>query len=301
MHLLIPYVYLPLHDDPILEEFTYGDVDARGRKLRSLEKGDYVFFHTTISGKKCITAYYVVDRYWDTAEAARDKNIKAKYKSPHISRFLRGGLSDQDDVMIFGDPILSRVLSRPLLFDKALAKRLSLRIRFPSGKSETRAIGEATRAWRKLTDDDVKTLLKAIKASEEKSSVEAILSTGEVTEVIEKDIEAFIKGNPSLLGKPLKLEARQRDTEVGRIDLLFRSKVGHLVVEIKLHKIGRDAVNQLRRYMNWIKKNDRGQVSGAIVCEGVMPAFQEDFKKLKNIKIYCYGWQLKVYRWSGTE
>jgi RecB family endonuclease NucS len=151
-----------------------------------------------------------------------------------------------------------------------------------------------------LTDGDVKVLLKAIKSAEQKPSAEAILSTGEVTEVIEKDIEAFIERNPSLLGKSLKLEARQFDTEVGKIDLLFRSKAGYLVVEIKLHKIGRDAISQLRRYMSWVKKNNRGQVKGAIVCEGVMPAFQEDFKKLKNIKIYCYGWQLQVCRWSGT-
>jgi hypothetical protein len=301
MHLLIPYVHLPHHNDPILEEFTYGDHGARGKKLRHLRKGDYVFFHTTIGGKKCITAYYVVERYWDTAEAARDRNIAAKYKSPHISEFLSGERSYRDDVMIFGDPILSRTLRRPLLFDKALAKRLSLGIRFPSGKSEARAIGEATRAWRHLTDDDVETFLEAIKSSEEELPVEAILSTGEVTEVIEKDIETFIERNPSLLGRSLKLEARQFDTDVGRIDLLFRNKRNYLVVEIKLHRIGRDAVSQLRRYMNWVKKNWQGRVSGAIVCEGVMPAFQEEFRKLKNIRILCYGWQLKVCEWGGTR
>jgi hypothetical protein len=68
-------------------------------------------------------------------------------------------------------------------------------------------------AWRELTDDDVETLLEAIKLSEEGSPVEAILSTGEVTEVIEKDIETFIERNPSLLGRSLKLEARQFDTD----------------------------------------------------------------------------------------
>lgn len=74
MHLLIPYVHLPRHNDPILEEFTYGDHGARARKLRSVEEGDYVFFHTTIGEKKYITSYYVVARHWDTAEAAKDRN-----------------------------------------------------------------------------------------------------------------------------------------------------------------------------------------------------------------------------------
>ena len=29
--------------------------------------------------------------------------------------------------------------------------------------------------------------------------------------------------------------------------------------------------------------------------------FEEDFKKLKGIRIFCYGWQLKVYPWGETE
>ena len=53
MNLLIPYVHLYNHLDPFFKEFTYGDVDARARKLKKdLKNGDYVFFHTNISGKK---------------------------------------------------------------------------------------------------------------------------------------------------------------------------------------------------------------------------------------------------------
>lgn len=41
VNLLIPYVPLSGHHDPILEEFTYGDIGARGRKLKKdLSKGD---------------------------------------------------------------------------------------------------------------------------------------------------------------------------------------------------------------------------------------------------------------------
>jgi RecB family endonuclease NucS len=53
-----------------------------------------------------------------------------------------------------------------------------------------------------------------------------------------------------LIDKSLRLERRQLDTPAGRIDLLFKDEEGNLiVVELKLNKIGRDAINQLRRYM----------------------------------------------------
>ena len=73
--------------------------------------------------------------------------------------------------------------------------------------------------------------------------IETILSTDEVTEVIEKDLENFIEKNPNLIGEFLRLEKRQLDTPVGRIDLLFKDKKGDLiVVELKLNRIGRDAI-----------------------------------------------------------
>jgi hypothetical protein len=302
MNLLIPYVHLYDHPDPLFEEFTYGDAGARARKLKNdLKSGDYIFFHTSIGGKKYITAYYVVDRVLDTAKAIKDRNIVAKFKNPHILKFLSGERTDEDDdVVVFGDPITSRILERPLLFNKTLAEKLSLNIKFPKGRTETQAIGSATRQWRELTDEDVEILLEAIKLYEKEArGIETVPSTDEVTEVIEKDIEGFIEKNPSLIGESLKLEKRQLDTPAGRIDLLFENKKGNLiVVELKLNKIGRDAINQLRRYMDWVKKETKKEVTGVIVCKGVMPAFEEDFKKLKNIKILCYGWQLKVYPWG---
>ena len=278
---------------------------ARARRLRNdLRKGDYVFFHTSTGGKKYITAYYVVDRVLDTAEAIRDRNIVAKYMNPHILEFLSGERTgEDDDVVIFGDPITSRVLDKPLLFDKALAKRLSLSIRFPKGKTETQAIGSATRSQRELTDRDIDVLLEAIKSSEEEwVGIETILSTDEVTEIIEKDIERFIEKTPSLIGESLTLMGRQLYTPVGRIDLLFEDRKGNpTIVELKLDRIGRDVIRQLRRYMNWARKETRRKVAGAVVCKGVMPAFQEDLKKLKDIKILCYGWKLEVYPWRGVE
>src|SRR5262249_1389015 len=151
MNLLIPYVKLPDHNDPLFKEFTYGDVGQRGRKLKMLQPGDYIFFHTTIKGRKCITAYYTVARVSDTKDVVKNHDLTKKYHNPHIARWL-GRLehkrrSSDDDVVVFGDPITSRIAAKPLPFDKALAKRLSLNIPFPKGRLESQAIGSATRSW----------------------------------------------------------------------------------------------------------------------------------------------------------
>ena len=86
MNLLIPYVKLPDHHDPLLEEFTYGDVDQRGRRLKTLQPGDRIFFHTAILGKKCITACYMVARVMDTKDVVKDSDLVSKYRNPHIAR-----------------------------------------------------------------------------------------------------------------------------------------------------------------------------------------------------------------------
>ena len=299
MNLLIPYVPIYDHEDPILEEFTYGDVDSRARKMKNnLKKGDHIFFHTRINGRKYITAYYVIDRVLNTSEAVKNRNIVSKYRNPHIKEYSRGERRKGEDVIVFGDPILSRKLERRLLFDQNLARKLSPSIQFKEGFTETQCIGSATRQWRELNENDVKTLLEEIKLNESKGIVtDTILSTDEVTEIIEKDIENFLEANSKILGESLKLVKRQYDTPVGRIDMIFEDKNRKkIIVELKLNKIGRDAINQLRRYMNYIEKETKKEVGGILVCKGIMPAFEEELKNSKKIKILKYGWKLEIIR-----
>jgi hypothetical protein len=305
MNLLIPYVKLPDHEDPLFKEFTYGDVGQRGQKLKTLQSGDHIFFHTTIQGRKCITAYYTVARVMDLKDVFKDADLTSKFNNPHIAYWRLKEKPDPqcDDVMVFGDPITSRIAAKPLPFDKALAKRLSLNVPFPKERLESQAIGSATRSWRHLTDKDVRILRNAMTLCEGPTedgdvplSLEGILTTEEVSQVVEKHIEGLLAKNPSLLGHSVTSVKRQVETDEGRIDLLLETKPGHIIViEVKLHRIGRDAVNQLRNYMKWVRKGRRKQsVSGVIVCEGVLPAFAEDLAKLKDIKVMRYGWQLKL-------
>jgi len=303
VYLLIPYVPLSWHHDPMLEEFTYGDSESRARKLkRDLKRGDYVFFHTTIRGQRYITAYYIIDRVLDTRDAASDRAIVAKYKNPHVDEYRKGERRDHDDAVIFGDPILSKKLPRPLLFNKTLAQKLSLAIPFKEGFTENQCISSATRQWRKLTEKDVDILLSEIKRAEREGiGADTVLSTDEVLEIREADLENFIVKNTQLIGPGLTLKDRQVDTRQGRLDLLFEDKNKNwVVVELKLHEIGRGAVNQLRRYMHQVRKDTNREVSGVIVCKDVLPAFVEEFEKLRDFRIFHYGWRLRIYprRWG---
>ena len=298
VHLLIPYVPLADHPDPILEEFTYGDVGTRARKLkRDLKRGDYVFFHTTIRGRRYITAYYVVDRVLDTSEAAASSSIVDKYRNPHIKEYLEGERRDDDDAVLFGDPILSRKLPQPLLFNRALAEKLSLNIPFRKNFTDNQCISSATRQWRRLTEKDVETLLLEIKKYEMKGiASDVVLLTDEVLEIREADLENFIANNVNLFGLNLTLKGRQRDTRAGRLDLLFEDENNNLVVvELKLNEIGRYAINQLRRYIRQVRADTKKKVRGIIVCKDILPTFVDEFRKLRNIQIFHYGWKLKVY------
>lgn len=301
MHLLIPYIPLPHHLDPDFREFTYGESGLRARTIKKkLNPGDYVFFHTTINSKKYITAYYVVDRVLDTVVACRDSAIVTKYRNPHILEHREGQrpLSKKDnDVVLFGDPIRSYALERPLHFNKALADKLSLNISFSSNRSESQIIGSATRSHRRLTDKDRQILIKAVDSQKEQYRPLLSRSTEEVSQALEKDIEDHIANSPGLIEKGLVLDGRQVIVKSGRIDLLLKDSEGNRsVVEVKLGRIGRDAVRQIQGYINDLRKEYK-KVSGVIVCEGVLPAYEKEFRKQKKITIHAYGWNLSVQRW----
>lgn len=50
-------------------------------------------------------------------------------------------------------------------------------------------------------------------------------------------------------------------------------------------------------YISELKKGSPNKVSGVIVCSGVMPAYENDIRKQKDIKILIYGWELRSQLW----
>lgn len=208
---------------------------------------------------------------------------------------------------MFGDPITSYVLDRPLPFGRKLAEKLSLNIKFPTDHTETQAIANAIHPWRELTDQDVKVLLEEIKLEKSRFRIQLLRSTEEVAETLEKDIEDHLEHNPHLIGKGLKPPQRQVSISGGRIDLLFKDEAGNLiVVEVKQNRIGQDALRQIHSYMGELRKQEQvrgtlNKVSGVIVCSGVMPAYENDLRKQTKVRILVYGWELNVKDWPENK
>lgn len=304
VNLLIPYTRLPHHQDPMLDEFTYGDSGKRARKLKQqVSKGDMMFFHTTAKIGRCITAYYVADRVLDVEDAAKNNLIRRKYRNPHIGDYLTGQVDPQEDnAILFGDPILSKVLTRPLPFDRKLAKSLSLGIPFTKARSDAACITSATRQWRELARSDVRLLRREIRKQEKAyASARRLFSTDEVHELQETDLEEIVARNPVLLEAGLTLEDRQIElTPDDRIDLLFRRRDSErVVVEMKAGLIGRSALEQIKRYMHKVRKAYKSQTRGIIVCKGVQEAFLPVFERAEGVKVHRYGWKFGLAQIAG--
>jgi RecB family endonuclease NucS len=200
-------------------------------------------------------------------------------------------------VLVFGNSVESYVPRIPLPFDRRLAEKLSLNIKFLPDRTEKQAIVWSTRAWRKLTQKDVEILKSEIELHEESLPViKPFMSSDEVFETLEYDIESYLAGKPELLGKELKLIDRQQPIAGGRLDLLFEKTNGDwVVVEVKLNRIGRHAIRQIKRYITQLRQvNKDKNITGIIVGSGVMPAYEEVLLNQKDIKIFVYGWDLQV-------
>ncbi len=84
----------------------------------------------------------------------------------------------------------------------------------------------------------------------------------------EEDIKRAISAEPSILGEPLRLvEEERRMGDKGFADLLLVDRRGtYVVVEIKKHAAGRDAVEQLKRYVDYYRGSLGRPVRGILVA-----------------------------------
>jgi hypothetical protein len=285
-------------EDPMFKEFTYGEAKRRGKILREkVKKGDFLFFHTSRKGKRIITAYYVVEKVMATEDAKKDnlikyKLIKYKYENPHLYH----EKLYKNDTIVFGNPIYSRVLKRPLILTTKILNQLSKPPRLNPNQTELAGITSALRNWKELTDKDVYFLLSEIEKNEEQSVLkDTFLSTSEVEQLDEKEIEKFVATNPTILGSDIKLLERQHRLNSGKkIDLLLEDERGLIVVEIKKGQIGKEAYKQVKTYLREIRKESKRSARGIIICEDILPAFEEFFMdkiEKREIEVYLYGWK----------
>lgn len=130
-----------------------------------------------------------------------------------------------------------------------------------------------------------------------------MLSTDEIQEFKESDLEDIIMRKPNLLEENLTFVRRQHEIlPSSRIDLLFTDENGdYVVVELKLGSVGREASNQIRRYIHEIRASERKRVRGIIVCKDVFPAFRDLYKKLTDVKVHYYGWKPDVQLFRLNE
>jgi hypothetical protein len=285
---LIPYLdprKIEGHDDPMLYEYTYGESGKLrgGMLLNKVKKGDFLFFHTDIRGNHVITGYYSIEKSMLTREAKQDELIVKKYQNPH----LKYEKPSKYDTITFGNVIYSKVLYHLFIITENLLSKLSRR---PESIS---------RPWVKLTEKDVQLLLDEIEKSEERGFLkDTFLSSSEVQQLLEEDIETFIWNNPHVLGAHLNAYKRQYILGSGnRLDVLLKDENKLLVVEIKKGAIGREAYRQVSEYMKEVKNEFHQETIGAIVCEDILPAFEDSLREIVQkgkIGIYAFSWKFNL-------
>lgn len=289
---LIPYLdpkKIGGHEDPLLQEYTYGESGKKrgGMLLNKVSRGDFLFFHTNIKGKHVITGYYSVEKSMLTREAKQDKLITRKYRNPHLGY----DKPSEYDTIVFGNVIYSKALAHPFCLTSEILNKLSSRPK------------SISRPWLKLRDADVQLLLSEIEKGEEQGFLkDTFLSSSEVQQLLEEDIESFIESNPQALGRNLQAFKRQYELKSGkRVDLLLKDDEVIVVVEIKKGSIGRDTYVQIRNYLQEVKSEFKRNVRGVIVCSDVLPAFEDFFlKKIeKNIGVYLYSWKFNLQALQG--
>lgn len=108
-------------------------------------------------------------------------------------------------------------------------------------------------------------------------SVLDLVDTGEFTlYATEKDMQEAILFKPELLEKGFRPITKEKAVDPGFIDILGLDKDHTLtVVEIKRVKASKDAVNQLKKYMDVIHLDENRHVRGILVAPEIANGAQE--------------------------
>jgi predicted Mrr-cat superfamily restriction endonuclease len=81
-----------------------------------------------------------------------------------------------------------------------------------------------------------------------------------------------------------------RTSDGGRIDILAQKKKGPgwLVIELKRSEAGVETIDQIERYMSWVKRNLGAPVKGLIVCLEDAPGLRQSLKNTNNVDLMLY-------------
>lgn len=283
-HYLIPYARKE-EDDPLFDEFTYGHQES---KLKRVQIGEYLFFHTKILDKRYITAYYQVFEKKNVSEIRQDPYIIKKYRNHHI---LNG---KETDIVIFGHPVYSYILEKPMLLSSDLLSKLVGNKIINQGKLIMQSGKE-------------KQLLELIHNHQEMPLKEVSLTTEDIYHLREKDIEDLLCENPKLLGGNLTYLNRQKSFEDKSIlDVLLRDDKGYVIVEIKKGLINQDVYSQVKGYIRNLKLEKQTEtVRGIIVCRGFDSEQSKNFYTEKiskgKIEVFVHAWKFDLKMISALD
>jgi len=127
---------------------------------------------------------------------------------------------------------------------------------------------------------------------------EVVEESREFSYEFERDLEHHLVENLEAIEPGLKLYVKDKETDgeqfvtdVGKIDVLARDKIGDFVViEVKGSEATDKAVGQLLRYMGWVKKKLAKQqgVRGIIIAKKASDELKYAVSSLENVAIKEY-------------
>jgi RecB family endonuclease NucS len=111
---------------------------------------------------------------------------------------------------------------------------------------------------------------------------------------VERDLQEALAAAPEALGEPLTLDRREWQTEIGPVDLMCRDAAGAWVaVEIK--RIGTiEAVEQLTRYLDFIRRDPAKDACRGILAAGRLKPQAVALAESRGIR--CVAVDLAVLR-----
>jgi hypothetical protein len=119
--------------------------------------------------------------------------------------------------------------------------------------------------------------------------------------MIEREMQELIWKHPErVLNEPLKQVAWELSSEVGRADLVFEDRHGRLlIVEVKLGKLPRGAIDQLHDYFGMMKQKFPDKAVEMMVVAWVIP--QERRLACELYHIECLERSERFFREVATE